>query len=364
MDAALMTEMRSKDIQLAEGVELIYGANDQPLLFNIKSKKYIRISTLGVEVLDLLNRSYSIDDIITHLAEKNDKNLQDVERVVFSFFYQLRQSGAINLDPVQVGKLEKTFNGLYSRPMLRLPLLKTTNKIIHPFSYLLSKFSRRFLAILAFLTIILASIPLYILIGIVKLEFVSTPLNLWLITLGIFIHYIFHESHHAIVLKRFGIDIREAGIGLMYYFIPIAYVDTTDSYRLKRKFDRAAVSLAGPVFDITGAGISSLFVLYGSETVSAHFQVIMIIQLMIFIANLNPLLPTDGFHAIEAASGELNLRRRAFEFFVAIATFSELPASLINISRSRKTFYFIYGLINVLYICIILFFAYRYIQRF
>ncbi len=49
------------------------------------------------------------------------------------------------------------------------------------------------------------------------------------------LHLALHEIAHAIVTKAYGITIREAGIALLYYFIPVAYVDRTDTYRLKSK---------------------------------------------------------------------------------------------------------------------------------
>jgi putative peptide zinc metalloprotease protein len=46
--------------------------------------------------------------------------------------------------------------------------------------------------------------------------------------------------------------------------------------------------------------------------VSGTATIVFLSLLLMLARNLIPLLPTDGYHALEAATGELNLRRRAW----------------------------------------------------
>ena len=45
---------------------------------------------------------------------------------------------------------------------------------------------------------------------------------------------------------------------------------------------------------------------------AATAHLVLAVQVVLVLSNLNPLLPTDGYHAFEAGVGSLNFRRRAF----------------------------------------------------
>ena len=52
------------------------------------------------------------------------------------------------------------------------------------------------------------------------------------------------------------------------------------------------------------------------------------------LSNLNPLLPTDGYHALEAGLGALNFRRRAFDYTTHRLFGRPLPSALAVVRRS------------------------------
>jgi putative peptide zinc metalloprotease protein len=129
---------------------------------------------------------------------------------------------------------------------------------------------------------------------------------------GLLLHAIIHELSHALVGSYYGVKIREFGIALLYYFLPVAYTDRTDAYRLRDFNSRAAIAMAGPMFDLYGAGISAAASCLTSGTAAVNFRLLMWMQVITFISNLNPLMPGDGYHVLEAWFGALNFRRRAF----------------------------------------------------
>ncbi|MGG1441057.1 PqqD family peptide modification chaperone [Brevibacillus laterosporus] len=363
MQVAKIQELSNHETRLADGVELIYGINDQPLLYNPDIGNYVRISSLGIKVVGWLNKGCTIEQIIERLTIEYQKPHEEVRPVVNNFLEQLRQARMLNIEPIPENLIGRSLGYVRKRPVFRIPLLKTTKKITYPFSNLLGMFSTKILfmigAIIFLLAVSIVALFLY------KNSFLTTYGNVsWVIIISVIvIHLLLHEMTHATILQRFGINIRQAGIGLLYYILPIAYVDTTDAYRLRNKYERAAVALGGPVFDILGAAISTIICLWGNMWWSNQFQIIFKIQFAIFIINLNPLLPSDGFHAIESLMGELNMRRRALHYFFCKITFRSSPNYLANLPKTKKIQYSLYTLLSVGYFVLIVYFMILFYRR-
>lgn len=133
---------------------------------------------------------------------------------------------------------------------------------------------------------------------------------------GFFFYYllffpfaVIHEIAHGATLARFGGSPGEVGTGL-YYFGPMFYVDTSDSWALPRK-ERIWVSLSGP--------ISTLLI--GSLLVFANLiwpdQTVRMMSFFCFywmLWNLIPLIETDGYYALMDIVGIPNLRNQAFSY--------------------------------------------------
>lgn len=133
---------------------------------------------------------------------------------------------------------------------------------------------------------------------------------------GFFFYYllffpsvIVHEIAHGATLAHYGGLPGEVGTGL-YYFGPMFYVDTSDSWTLPRR-QRIWVSLSGP--------ISTL--LLGSILVFANLiwpsQTVKMMGFFFFywmLWNLIPLIETDGYYALTDIVGIPNLRNQAFSY--------------------------------------------------
>jgi putative peptide zinc metalloprotease protein len=72
----------------------------------------------------------------------------------------------------------------------------------------------------------------------------------------------------------------------------------------------------------------------------------------ILLANLNPLLPTDGYHAIEALWGGLNFQRRAFSLLLRLATFRPLPPHLGSLGRGERRTHLVYAVMSLTYVAL------------
>jgi putative peptide zinc metalloprotease protein len=155
-----------------------------------------------------------------------------------------------------------------------------------------------------------------------------------------------HELAHATMCHALGVRVREAGIRLWCFLFPIAYVDRTDAYRVRSRACRAAIALAGPVVDLTAAGVAAAASLVLPGRAGATAFLILAVLIVLLVGNLNPLLPTDGYHAIEAASGELNFRSRAFTYVGHRLLLIAMPSALAATSRGRRAVYTGYAILG------------------
>ena len=130
-----------------------------------------------------------------------------------------------------------------------------------------------------------------------------------------------HELAHAAACRLVGVRIREAGIMLWAWLVPVVYVDCTDVYRLASRRARLAVALAGPFVDLLAAGCSAAVVLLASgPRVSGTAFTIFLSEAAVLARNLAPLPPADGYHALSAATDELNLSGRSRRHLLGCVT--------------------------------------------
>ncbi|WP_280669723.1 hypothetical protein [Kitasatospora sp. MAP12-44] len=105
------------------------------------------------------------------------------------------------------------------------------------------------------------------------------------------------------------------------------------------------IALAGPLSDVFWAGASGLVLLTTHGTAAEIAAALLQMQVLLMIVNLNPLLPSDGYHALESALGAVNLRGRSFGYLLHLVTRSELPSHLRTLDRRRRFGYLAFGLV-------------------
>lgn len=126
---------------------------------------------------------------------------------------------------------------------------------------------------------------------------------------------ILHECAHAVTCRRFGGRIHAMGV-MLYYFFLCAFVDTTDAWFFRKRWQRVMVSLAGPLTDLVLAAAcawgSFLASSYGHTEAAAVMGTLSAFLLLSGPMNLNPFLETDGYYILMDLLGETNLRKKAF----------------------------------------------------
>ncbi|MEA2187305.1 MAG: putative peptide zinc metalloprotease protein [Solirubrobacteraceae bacterium] len=121
-----------------------------------------------------------------------------------------------------------------------------------------------------------------------------------------------HEFAHGLAMESVGRRVHRAGVKSIFIF-PYAFVDTSEVWFEPRR-RRAAVSAAGPLSDLTLAGVFSILCLtLAAGTIrDVTFQLAFAGYVAAFF-NLNPFLERDGYQILADKLGVPGLRARARE---------------------------------------------------
>ena len=127
----------------------------------------------------------------------------------------------------------------------------------------------------------------------------ARPEQLWLLVLTVGGVKVLHELAHACVCRKLGAECHELGL-LLLMGVPCLYCDVSDAWRLTRRRDRIAVSLAGIWVELILASVA--FWVWWRATpglvslVALNTMVVCSVGTLVF--NLNPLLKYDGYYAL------------------------------------------------------------------
>ena len=121
-----------------------------------------------------------------------------------------------------------------------------------------------------------------------------------------------HELGHAWAVKRWGGEVHEVGVMLLI-FVPVPYVDASDSMSFASKWRRAVVGGAGILVEVALASIA-MIVWVNAEPGLARafaFSVMLICGISTVLFNGNPLLRFDGYYVLSDLIEIPNLAQRA-----------------------------------------------------
>lgn len=125
---------------------------------------------------------------------------------------------------------------------------------------------------------------------------------------------IVHEFGHGLSFKRFGGECHEIGV-MILFFTPTLYCDTTDSWMLRNRWQRAAVGLAGIYVELfTFAIATAVWWLSTNDAVQmVALQIIFLCSLSTVLINGNPFIKYDGYYVLSDITEVPNLQKKAGE---------------------------------------------------
>lgn len=109
-----------------------------------------------------------------------------------------------------------------------------------------------------------------------------------------------HEFCHGIVCKRFGGSVPEAGVSLLLFVTPLAYVDASSSIRFPSRWHRMLVAAAGIFGEFLIAAVALIVWarLEPGVVGSVLHQVVVISTVTTVLFNANPLMRFDGYYIL------------------------------------------------------------------
>jgi putative peptide zinc metalloprotease protein len=157
-----------------------------------------------------------------------------------------------------------------------------------------------------------------------------------------------HEAGHAFTTKHFGRTVSGAGVG-WYWFSPIAFIDTSEMW-LAGRWQRMAVTAAGPCADLVGGAVPSILALaFPPGNVSAALWLFSAPFYLSFLLNLDPLLEYDGYYLAADYLDRPNFR------LDSLATLRRLLPRIIPhpVEARGHVVELVYGAAALLYIAIV-----------
>lgn len=184
-------------------------------------------------------------------------------------------------------------------------------------------------------------------------EAVLSPANLPLLYAGLVLIKVLHEFGHAFACRRFGGEVHQMGIALMY-FSPVPYVDATASWGFRSKWRRIFVSSAGMIVELFVAAIAT-FVWAATGDGALHslaYNMMFVASVTTLFFNANPLMKYDGYYILSDLLEMPNLQARSMQMLQHLAERylfgcrnSEAPTT----SRGEAVFLTIFGAVGWVY---------------
>nr|GAJ37035.1 hypothetical protein BDOA9_0162530 [Bradyrhizobium sp. DOA9] len=124
-----------------------------------------------------------------------------------------------------------------------------------------------------------------------------------------------HELGHAYAIKRYGGHVHEIGVMLLV-FMPVPYVDGSDSAAFQDKWQRALVGAAGILVELFLATLAMVLWVNSEEGVfrALMFSVMLIGGVSTVLFNGNPLLRFDGYYVLSDILEIPNLGSRSNQY--------------------------------------------------
>ncbi len=128
-----------------------------------------------------------------------------------------------------------------------------------------------------------------------------------------------HELAHGLAVRRWGGQVREAGVTLML-LMPVPYVDASAASVFVQRRHRIAVGAAGIMAELALAALALPLWLWLDDGLlrDGAFVTLMIAGISTLVFNANPLQRLDGYYILSDAAGLPNLAPRSRQWWLDV----------------------------------------------
>lgn len=298
-------------------------------------QKYIKSNPL---------QSPTQDEVIDILIQMHSNNLL--------YFKNLAQNEYI-FDKIQEKKKKELLQKINSFLFIKIPIFNP-NKLLNKISYLVKYFFSKFSFVVWLLVILFAANSVINNADEVfsKSQGLLAPDNLFLLYVSVFILKLFHELSHGIAIKKYNGDVYTFGF-MFILFTPLPYVDASNSWVLKSKWQRILVSFAGMYIELFLAAIFALiWANTGEGTLnSLAFNIMIAGSVTSILFNGNPLLKFDSYFILSDYLEIPNLYQRSHAYTLAIfkKLFFNLETQLQKQTNNESIQLVLYGVLSYIY---------------
>lgn len=358
-EAELLPILRD-DLKLLEASASEEGSKNW-LLFDPLQNKYF---TIGYDAFRLLSLWENSCDINLFLKKINKNNFSIEKDTLKTFIDFIINNKLIKLEKYEDAKklyLEEKNSKLsffkwllHNYLFIRIPIFKPDKWLENNYSkikFLYSNIWKNIVLVLGTIGIILSLRNLD--------EFMSTFSYLFskegLIAYFLSIVFVksLHELGHAFTAKRYGAKVPTMGVAFLVLF-PLLYTDTTDSWRIKSKYKRLQIVLAGMKVELYLALIATFFwsFLPDGTLKSIAFILATTSWITSLLINISPFLRFDGYYALSDYSDSKNLQPRSFamaRWYLrenVLGSKEQIPEYL---PKSKQNFFIIYAILTWIY---------------
>ncbi|QKJ26071.1 site-2 protease family protein [Aliarcobacter cibarius] len=162
-----------------------------------------------------------------------------------------------------------------------------------------------------------------------------------------------HELGHAFTAKRLGCKVPTMGVAFLVLF-PVLYTDTTNAWKLKSKYQRLRIVVAGMKVELYLALIATFLWSFIPDGIfrSILFIIATTSWISSLLINFSPFLRFDGYYALSDITDSKNLQPRSFSmarWFIRknfLGLEEQKPEIL---SKQKETFFITYAILTWIY---------------
>lgn len=309
-----------QDLKLLEAMPSETGEKNW-LIFDPLQDKYFNISYDAFKLLNFWQNNQEIDRFLDFL-QKNDYEIDENSLDIFIEF--LRKNSLLQASNSQdVKQLYEEYKKTKISPFkwllknylfIKIPLFKSDKfleKNLSKVSFFYSSFYKSLVLFLGLIGILFALRNYEEFINTFSYLFSMQGMLYYILSI-IFVK-ILHELGHAFTAKRNGVRVPTMGVAFLVLF-PVMYTDTTDSWKLKSKYKRLQIVLAGVKTELYLALIATFLWVFLPDGVLKTIAFIIATTSWItsILINISPFLRFDGYYALSDATNTKNLQPRSF----------------------------------------------------